>query len=470
MSNSITHGKYGWFEKREPSYATLLRSEAVKVWSDTLTSKNSKEGSLNALRYLLDDNHLGVEEFLRLPEEDIKKAIKHTCLSLQAKSSSYARKVFYAVMRFLDFHDKAPRFKRDEKKAILRVIEYKRISKQYIPTKEDIYRMADSAPSLRDKAIILCLWQSGVRGGCLCNWTYGMFKNQLFKTNHKGEPIPPEYPLTVLVTGKMDSKISSYGLGYYYTFLAVESGEALKEYIEWRMRPKTVHYGKGEYRKDHRRDYDESIEQWIPKDEDPIFVTEGTVSRGKKLDTRHLHEILRNCAKKVGIDPNTVFPHVLRKAFRKTLYGANIPDDIAEAIMGHKLPSSRGNYFDYHDINFVKKQYILADWGRTTSSRIAKTESEVEALKERIKKYEEFTKKFLELSPDELITIANKMREDREKKLQKEIREVDKQDYEEKRTNNPQKVINEDEIEIYLKQGYRFVATLNGNKVIVEKF
>jgi len=383
------HGKHGWFVPSEPVFAPLLRCKAVKLWSETLDPKNARRGKLYDLWVLLEDNKVGPEEFLRLPRREIKQFIKHTCMRFQAEGKyGRARRVFYSVRSFLEYNDlwDDRLFKQSEKRAMIRMGGLKRIHKQYVPTKGDIYRMSDATPSLRDKAIILCLFQSGVRAGCLVNWKWRMFKDQLFPRNPiTGELLSPKYPLRVLVTASEDTKLSKYGVGYYYTFLNIEAGEALKEYLLWRMTPKTVRYGYGEYKSSGRRNYREIEEKWTPKDDDYLFVTEGTVSRGRPINVKHVRDIVKFAAKRVGINPESIWPHVFRKAFRKTLYAAGVPDDVSEAMMGHKLPASRGNYFDYHDVEFVEKQYLLGDWGRTTSSRLARTEAEMKSLEEQNK-------------------------------------------------------------------------------------
>jgi integrase len=359
-------GEHGWFAPGEHSYAFLLKSEAVSRWAATLKEGDAKVNALRDLNYLLAMNQLGPEEFLSLPPDEIKQAIEAACLKLRHENkAARAKRLFYSVMRFLNFNHVKIEWWRDEKRRLLAPAPPKRIIEQYVPTKEDVYRMADAAPSLRDKAIILCLWQSGVRAGCLTRWKWHMFKDTLFPKDSSGKGTP-RYPVPVLITTSEDRKLSSYGLGYYYTFLNVEAGEVLRDYLKWRMR-----------------------NGWEPRDDDSIFVTEGTVSRGRSLTEKHIAALLKLVADRAGIDPRKVWPHTLRKAFRKTLYAAAVPDDVAEALMGHKLAGSRGNYFDYHDTEFVAEEYLKGDWGRTTSSRIENLERRLEELEEILQRFPE---------------------------------------------------------------------------------
>ena len=42
----------------------------------------------------------------------------------------------------------------------------------------------------------------------------------------------------------------------------------------------------------------------------------------------------------------------------------SLDEDTKEALMGHRLPGSRGNYFDYHDLDEVREKYLAVDWSR----------------------------------------------------------------------------------------------------------
>lgn len=122
------------------------------------------------------------------------------------------------------------RFKKAEKVKKIR----KKVVYEIIPTKDQIYAMSnrikklESPDRIRTRALMLCLFQSGVRVNCLCRWTVGLVRDQLYPTI--------KVPVYLKITHKMDTKISGYGLSYYYTFLQKEGAEALKEYLDWRTK------------------------------------------------------------------------------------------------------------------------------------------------------------------------------------------------------------------------------------------
>lgn len=375
-TKQIERQAHGWFKPGPRSYATLLKSDAVSMLAETYTPKG-RASNLYCLQQFLEINSLGPEEFLKLPDLDVKKCIRKAILQ-KRKEGCYAqgRKMFYVVRRFLELNDREVAFKRTEKKLLLK-LEPKKNGREYVPTREDIYRIVDAFPDKgavqrkRGQALFLCLWQSGVRASCLCSWTYGMFKKTLWPM------INPPVPIKVLAHREEgfndvaeDTKLSSYSVGYYYTFLAYESAKALKDYMEERQ-----------------------AHGWKPKESDPVFVTHGTVkeANNKPLTAQHLVEIVKSGAKQIGIEPRRIWTHCLRKAFRKTMYSSGVDPDIAEALMGHKLGASRGSYFDYHDLEFARKNYSKGNWTRLGYDRLRQLEEEVSEankLREKIRQLE----------------------------------------------------------------------------------
>jgi integrase len=372
---------HGCFQSGAHSYEGLLESPSVQLLNQTFTP-TSKAGYLYQFKHFLDLNNLTPESLLNLNDKEIQQAVMKAVAHKQAeKSYAAARRMFYVARRFLELNGRELIFNKTQRKLLLKR-EPKKISREHVPTREEIYRMADSFPDkgpiqkARGKALILCLWQSGVRANCLCSWTYGIFKNQLY-------PEPKVIVSIKVVANResgvydcaVDAKLSAYSVNYYYTFLAKEAVEALREYLEERKK-----------------------EGWTPKDSDPVFVTYGTVkeSNGKPLNPQHVIEIVKNAASQIDIPRESTWTHLLRKAFRKTLYGSGVDPDVAEALMGHKLGASKTSYFDYHDVEFVKKEYAKGNWMRISIAKIEAMEEEITELRKLNEKVAKLEKEIME--------------------------------------------------------------------------
>jgi site-specific recombinase XerD len=391
----------GRFVSRPPSYEPLLVSQAIRNWIDSYRSPSSRSGMLYTLKQVLDYENIGPEEFLRLSDKEIKDLTRKIVLKhLQEQKYASARRIQTAVKTFLEANDREIKFKRKE----LVSIPKKKVAHEIIPTKYDIYRMANTILvykphiTLRNKAIILCLFQSGVRVSCLCRWTYGMVEPFLYRPEETLERLRKEageivdvddiykiktdilVPVRLKITNQIDTKLGGYGLGYYYTFLSYEAAKALKDYIE-----------------------DRKDRGWNPKPEDFIFVT---ATEGKPLTLWNVLSIVKNMARLVGIDPRNIWTHTIRKAFRKVLYQSGMDPDMAEAIMGHKLPGSRGSYFDFHDVNLVTKAYIQCNFAENGTTRLNHLERQVRELEEELERRNELVNE-MEEKWQELVAIRN---------------------------------------------------------------
>jgi integrase len=353
------HDEFGWYAKGEPKFLELFKCESMQVFGDPASIRD--RSGLYHLNWFFDTVKASPDEFLKLPEEAKRQKISVACRNKH--SGSGAMVMFYMVMKFLDLNGKGLSYTRQQKRSMFKRQPYKN-GRQHIPKAEEVYRMADSFPKrniqqqLRGKALILCQWQSGVRSTCLCDWRYGMFRDRLN---------PDAAPLLIKVVSKrqkndwtvaVDTKLSGYGLGYYYTFLSKEAILALREYLEERKK-----------------------NGWQPRDEDHVFVTEGTIeqAKGRPVTAHHLLNNVKTAADQVGLDPSTVWAHLLRKSFRNVLRRAGLEDDVCEALMGHTLPNSQGAYFDNADMEQAKDEYERAApyFSRVDHKKVEQLEEEI---------------------------------------------------------------------------------------------
>ena len=221
---------------------------------------------------------------------------------------------------------------------------------EHIPNKKEMYQIVDMASSLRDKSILLLLFQSGVRVNVLEHLTYGDVQDQL------GQEV-----ITLKITGHLDYKLRSRDIPFYYTFLNGEASETLKRFCE-------VHH------KNSKRDT-------------PLFATSGH----KHVNQRWIWTIVKMCVKRAGFEPGTITTHTLRKAFRKIVRQAPIDDDDKEQLMGHVISGSRQAYYDKKDIELIKEAYLKCNFVRGVG-RVSMEVSELKAenldLKSRLHRVE----------------------------------------------------------------------------------
>ena len=424
-----SHKEHGWFNSSPKSYEKLLEDfEEVQLFAQSFT-KSSRSGYLYALEFFLNHNKLNPTEALNLSDNEVKTAIRKAILKKQeAGSHASGRRIYYSLKRFYELHDREFTFNSAQKKLMLKWTP-KKVANQHVPIKSEIYRCVDAVPrkdivqQSRSRAVILCLWQSGVRSSCLCSWKYGMFKDGLN---------PNEAPITLKIVANRDigvhdvgedTKLSGYKLSHYFTFLNREAVEALRDYVEARKK----------------------YEGWVPEDSDYIFVTAGTASRGKRLNSKHLNAIIKTAFEQINIDPNSIWTHVMRKSFRKTLYKSGVDPDISESLMGHKLGQSRTAYFDYNDVDFLRQQYASVNWARYP---IKELEESVSKLEQNGKSKDE---KIKELENQLTYFRSPKFVED----LMNNIKETSK--FEDEKPSKPKKV---DQVKVRLDDGKRLAELM----------
>ena len=216
---------------------------------------------------------------------------------------------------------------------------------EYVPKKHEIYKMADVSNSLRNRALILVLFSSGLRNSTLRAISYKDIKDELLQgiTNIR-IPVYPEMK-QYLPNACKNSLL-------YYTFISDEAVDALQLYLTERSEK----YGK-------------------ISDDDPLFSSDYNQitkdNRKKKfLTSRQVQKIVKSSAKLAGIvDWQNVTPHCLRKSFESvvhsvTIDGNRLDPKMQEFIMGHTLAGSQDNYFDISAIEDIRYEYSKLKFNR----------------------------------------------------------------------------------------------------------
>jgi integrase len=221
---------------------------------------------------------------------------------------------------------------------------YKRHATEHIPNKPELYQIVDMVSSLRDKALLLFLFQSGVRVNVLQHLTLGDVFDQL-----------DEDIITLKITADLDYKLRGRDIPFYYTFLNGEGAEALRRYCKLHHKDSTP--------------------------DTPLFYTKGK----KPISQAWVWRIVKMCVERAGFDPKTISTHTIRKAFRKIVRQTSIDDDDKEQVMGHVIKGSRQAYFDTHDIDLIKEAYLKCNFTREVpESNHVRMKSQIEQQQSQI--------------------------------------------------------------------------------------
>jgi len=316
-------------------------SEYVSVsrWIRRLLRRGSRSTLLSyfkLLAWFVEYAGVSPDEFVRLPKREVERLVQDFCDDYCVRGRrAMAANAMKALRSFL----KANGFRLDE---LDLDGDYRWMRRpEYVPTKDEVYRMAAVA-GLKWRAIILCLFQSGLRNSALRALTYGMLKNQI-----ESDVVPIKVHVTEELR-KIVPDACKEGVEYW-TFFGREACEALRQYIAYR---KEVQGGI------------EDDELLFPSDSRRVpRELRGRVPMDKWSLTRQLKRI----ARKAGIKQwRYLRAHSLRKTFRAVLDagyvdGGQMAEDDKEYLMGHKLPGSKAPYHNAN-VDVLAERYMRLNW------------------------------------------------------------------------------------------------------------
>lgn len=341
-------------QSKGPTYLTFLKItdwkselEPIQKILAHLARKTRSEGSKRNYCWhiynLCRTSRKSPEALVKLRRDVAERLVQDYADSLKDDSPRYSNQAISTLKTFYWTNG----YKRNRALELETYHAPKRFRKtpEYIPTKSECYRMADSAGSLRDRTIILTMYSSGLRNSTLRALLYRDLEGELSAgiCNIK-LPVYPEMK-------KIDPSACKNNISYY-SFLCDEATQSLRLHLKERE----VRFG-----------------QIRPTD--PLFATEDREIRKENrprtiLSARQLQTLVKLNAKRAGIPKwEAVHPHSLRKSFQSVMRtpmidGTNLDVGLQEALMGHILPNSRDNYLDLGNVEHMRLQYSKLHFGR----------------------------------------------------------------------------------------------------------
>jgi integrase len=312
-----------------------------------------------------------------------------------------------------------------------------------IPTKEELIKIL-GAPRLdiSTKIGIHLMAYGGIRPEDICSLTYGCVREDF----EKGvEPCAVWIP-----QGKT-------GLAYV-TFIPGETVELLKQYF------------------DERRKIGEKIADNSPIIIDWIELKKAGKAKAiqrKSLCTRITRAMRHSSVRleeHLGTVTKKMRPYSLRKYFRSNLTG-HMPNEYIEAMLGHisGLEHVYGGTRDLDPATIERMReaykkcepYLLATVQPIDQSTVVK-EAKIEALKSIAKSM--FGIDLVEVKVAREKELGRELNKDEEIRLfedeLKKLREGQR---------DPQKIVQENELESYLAEGWHFVSVLPSRKILIKK-
>lgn len=301
-------------------------NESVREWLER-RPENTRINYGSALKKFCEFADIAPEQFQSMDRKQARDIVWSYIKTFHDKPS-VANVVMCALKSFYRNHDgeTLPFDSHRGGKHYFNNLRRKKAAYEHIPTKREVYEIANVSSNLRNRAIVLVLFQSGMRVNALCRLTYGMVRKQLQ---------PNKVPLRLRITDEIDTKLQGYSIAFYDTFLQKEAVEALRKYCE--------------------------LKHINSSDNTPLFLSRN----GKSMTPRLIWGNFKKTVRKAGLNTKSIWIHSLRKAFKRVVRHAPIDDDdFKEAIMGHVLSGSRENYFSRNDPEEVEAEYMKIDFSR----------------------------------------------------------------------------------------------------------
>jgi integrase len=316
----------------------------VNKWIKTIkrrgNSRATKESYFKCLATFVRATGIDPDNLVNLSSEKAKEAIQGFCDAYVDKKQHATAHLYLNYLRsFLKHNGK----KDSDLEGLEDYTAWKGSKRpERVPTKDEVYRMAEVS-DLRDRGVLLCDFQSGLRNATLRALTYGDIKDQI-------ESDAPT--ICVHVTPRLKERVAEACKENVeqFAFFGKKATETLRLYLEERKR----RYGP-------------------MGDEEPLFRSHSNIpdatARSQPITEDALQRLVKKAARKAGIKEwQDVRFHSLRKTFKAVLDagfvggGGQLAEDDKEYLMGHVLPSQKAPYHNAN-VQVLQERYSKLDWG-----------------------------------------------------------------------------------------------------------
>jgi len=361
----------------------------------------------------------------------------------------YSKAYLNGILRKLKTFYKANKIELDLKSFF--VSSRYRVKPEYIPSKDEMHSMADASDSLRNRAIILMLWTSGIRVSTLCALNYSDVEGDIRSdVNCIQIPVYPE--LNERVPGACKGGIP------YYSFISAEATEVLIAYIR------------------------ERIEEYAGiRPDEPLICSNWNQynkrnRRTKRLAPQTINKNIKTAARMAGIEQwEHVSAHCLRKAFESilrapTVDGGQMDNSTQQFLFGHILPGTQDPYYDKTSVEYHREVYNRLNFARSpmeskfTDILLASVRAASSGLSG---DPEKIISDYTQAKFGKEILWRLLPQDDQVKLIQEAM------EWKREHTTPPEeaedKVISVDHVERFLSKGWRFVEKLDESRCVVRR-
>ncbi|MDQ1280189.1 MAG: hypothetical protein QG670_1452 [Thermoproteota archaeon] len=222
-------------------------------------------------------------------------------------------------------------------------------NKRLMITPEILRKLIDNTKSLRDRAILLILFQSGMDIATLCSLRFCDVNQGLSED---------QSPMKIIVQRPKTGTD-------YYIFIGRDSIEALKNYVN-----------------------DLKARDFQLNDKSPLFFVEGSQSKkSKPLTPNLLQNSFRDIAIRTGFlkdikDRNSLSPHSFRESFSSILLNNNVPDSIVDFLLRHEI-GTMGEAYKKTNFEDGKRMYAQIE-PKISLNGSSNNHGKIEAIEETI--------------------------------------------------------------------------------------